>query len=82
MPSSDVIVLALSRGGLPVASEVAMGAIGTGGAYVLNYEVVEALHISRSSTTDWHRSLDAGVARCALDRASGLSLRGNAASRG
>jgi putative phosphoribosyl transferase len=68
----DVIVLALPRGGVPVAYEVAMalgvpldvftvrklgvpgreelamGAIGSGGAYVLNNEVVEALHISHS----------------------------------
>jgi predicted phosphoribosyltransferase len=66
----DVIVLALPRGGVPVAYEVAMalgvpldvftvrklgvpgreelamGAIGSGGAYVLNYEVIEALNIS------------------------------------
>jgi putative phosphoribosyl transferase len=66
----DVIVLALPRGGVPVAYEVAMalgapldvftvrklgvpgheelamGALGSGGAYVLNYDVVDALHIS------------------------------------
>ena len=66
----DVIVLALPRGGVPVAYEIAMvlgapldvftvrklgvpgreelamGAIGSGGAYVLNYDVVDALDIS------------------------------------
>ncbi len=66
----DVIVLALPRGGVPVAFEVAMslaapldvftvrklgvpgreelamGAIGSGGAYVLNYDVADALQIS------------------------------------
>jgi putative phosphoribosyl transferase len=66
----DVVVLALPRGGVPVAFEVAMaigvpldtftvrklgvpgheefamGAIGNGGAYVLNEETIEALGIS------------------------------------
>src|ERR1700738_1665108 len=68
----DVLVLALPRGGVPVAYEVAMalgapldvftvrklgvpgheelamGAIGSGGTYVLNYEVIDALHISHA----------------------------------
>ena len=67
----DVVVLALPRGGVPVAYEVAvaiglpldvftvrklgvpgheefaMGAIGSGGAYVLNEGVIDALHISQ-----------------------------------
>jgi len=67
----DVVVLALPRGGVPVAYEVAlaidapldvftvrklgvphheelaMGAIGSGGAYTLNYDVIDALHISQ-----------------------------------
>ena len=66
----DVVVLALPRGGVPVAYEIAialgapldvfavrklgvpgqeelaMGAIGTGGADVLNFEVIDALRIS------------------------------------
>lgn len=66
----DVVVLALPRGGVPVAYEIAralrvpldvfavrklgvpgqeelaMGAIGTGGADVLNYDVIDALRIS------------------------------------
>jgi len=68
----DVVVLALPRGGVPIAYEVAvaigapldvftvrklgvpgyaefaMGAIGSGGVYVLNSEAIDALHISRA----------------------------------
>lgn len=67
----DVIVLALPRGGVPVAYEVAkalgvrldvfivrklgvpgheefaMGAVGSGGAYVLNYDAIDVLRIPR-----------------------------------
>src|ERR1700737_1998698 len=66
---SDVVVLGVPRGGVPVAyelaralhapldvfsvrklgvpghEELAMGAIGTGGARVLNYDVIDALHV-------------------------------------
>jgi putative phosphoribosyl transferase len=73
---SDVVVLALPRGGVPIGYEVAvaigapldvftvrklgvpkreelaMGAIGSGGAYVLNYDVIDALHISREDVVD------------------------------
>lgn len=73
---SDVVILALPRGGVPIAYEVAvaigapldvftvrklgvpeheelaMGAIGSGGAYVLNYDVIDALHISREEVVD------------------------------
>ncbi|MGA2392363.1 MAG: phosphoribosyltransferase [Candidatus Lustribacter sp.] len=69
----DVIVLALPRGGVPVAYEIAqhlhlpldvftvrkiglpfheefaMGAIGSGGACVFNYDVIDALHVSHTS---------------------------------
>ena len=69
---SDVLLLALPRGGVPVGFEVAqvlrapldiflvrklgvpgheelaMGAVSTGGVRVLNYEVVEYLHIPKS----------------------------------
>jgi putative phosphoribosyl transferase len=72
----DVVILALPRGGVPVAYEVAvamgapldvfavrklgvpgheefaMGAIGSGGAYVLNYEVIDALHIPHAQVDD------------------------------
>jgi putative phosphoribosyl transferase len=68
---ADVVVLALPRGGVPVAYEVAlaigapldvfavrklgvpgheelaMGAIGSGGAYVLNYDLIDALGVTR-----------------------------------
>jgi putative phosphoribosyl transferase len=66
----DVVVLALPRGGVPIAyevavaigapldvftvrklgvpehEEIAMGAIGSGGAYVLNYDMIDALQVS------------------------------------
>lgn len=69
----DTIVLALPRGGVPVASEIArhlrlpldvftvrklslpfheelaMGAVGSGGACVFNYDVIDALHVSHTS---------------------------------
>jgi putative phosphoribosyl transferase len=72
----DVVILALPRGGVPVAYEVAvaigapldvftvrklgvpgheefaMGAIGSGGAYVLNSEVIDALHIPHAQVED------------------------------
>ena len=72
----DVVVLALPRGGVPVAFEVAMaigvpldtftvrklgvpgheefamGAIGSGGAYVLNEETIEALGISHDEIVE------------------------------
>lgn len=72
----DVVILALPRGGVPVAYEVAiaigvpldvftvrklgvpgqeefaMGAVASGGAYVLNSEVIDALHISRAAVDD------------------------------
>src|SRR5262245_25865777 len=67
---SDVVVLALPRGGVPVGyqvaqslgapldvfvvrklgapyhPELALGAIASGGAQVLNHEIVDALHLS------------------------------------
>jgi putative phosphoribosyl transferase len=72
----DVVILALPRGGVPTAYEVAlavgapldvfavrklgvpgheefaMGAIGSGGAYVLNYDVIDALHIPPAQVDD------------------------------
>lgn len=70
---SDVVVMALPRGGVPVAyeiaaalevpldvmivrkigvpgySELAMGAIASGGIYVANEDVIHSLHISQSA---------------------------------
>src|ERR1035441_4554026 len=72
----DVVILALPRGGVPIAYEVAiaigapldvftvrklgvpgheefaMGAIGSGGAYVLNSELIDALHVSQAEVDD------------------------------
>lgn len=69
--SPDAVVLALPRGGVPVAYEIAlalrlpldvfevrklgvpgheelaMGAIGSGGAFYLNHTIVDALHVGR-----------------------------------
>ncbi len=72
----DVVILALPRGGVPVAYEVAvaigaplevftvrklgipgheefaMGAIGSDGVYVLNSDVINALHIPHAEVED------------------------------
>jgi hypothetical protein len=45
-------VFTVRKLGVPEHEELAMGAIGSGGAYVLNYDVIDALHISREDVVD------------------------------